>query len=135
MDVVAEPELEGIPASAVGTFERLLKTTEREPAALRRSVDRYLETILEAAQSRSHIDTDIARRIARSSHGLIDLLPGASVVEKRRIMAAVEYFLLPRDGDDDLAYENGLDDDALVVTAVARSLGRTDLDVPVPDRG
>ncbi len=131
---MGDVELQGIPPSATSTFERLLKTTEREPAALRRSVDRYLETIIEAAVSRPHLDTDLARAIAKACHGLVDLLPGAAPVARRRIVAAVEYFLLPRDGDDDLAYANGLDDDALVVTAVARSLDREDLFVAVPQR-
>lgn len=130
-----ETELAGIPAAAQSTFERLLKTTERESEALRRSVDRYLESIEEAAVSREHLDTTLARGIAKSCHGLIDALPGSSVLQRRRIVAAVEYFLLPRDGDDDLAYRDGLDDDALVVTAVARSLGRDDLSIEVPARG
>jgi uncharacterized membrane protein YkvA (DUF1232 family) len=50
-------------------------------------------------------------------------------VDQSRIVAAVEYFLLPRDGDDDLAYQDGLDDDAAVVTVVADALGRIDLRV------
>ncbi len=127
-------ELQGIPPSAASTYERLLRAPERAPEALRRSVDRYLETILEAAQTRTHLDTDLAKRITKACHGLIDLLPGAVPDHKRHIVAAVEYFLLPRDGEDDLAYADGLDDDAMVVTAVANALGRPDLHVPVPQR-
>jgi len=126
--------LEGIPPSAASTFERLLGAPEREPDALRRSVDRYLEAIVEAAQTRTHLDTNLARAIAKACHGLIDELPGSSAVNRRRIVAAVEYFLLPRDGEDDLAYVDGLDDDAMVVTAVAKELGRAELSVPVPVR-
>ena len=129
-----DTELTGIPTAAMSTFERLLKTNERESEALRRSVDRYLESIEEAAESREHLDTELARSIAKSCHGLIDALPGSSALARRRIVAAVEYFLLPRDGDDDLAYRDGLDDDALVVTAVARSLGREDLSIELPVR-
>jgi uncharacterized membrane protein YkvA (DUF1232 family) len=126
--------LEGIPPSAESTFERLLGAAAREPAVLRRSIDRYLEAIIEAAQTRTHLDTKLAAAITKSCHGLIDELPGASPENQRRIIAAVEYYLLPRDGEDDLAYVDGLDDDALVVTAVAASLGRPDLAVPVPVR-
>lgn len=126
--------LEGIPASAQSTFERLLGAPARDSDVLRRSVDRYLEAIIEAAQTRTHLDTKLAAAIAKSCHGLIDELPDASVENRRRIVAAVEYFLLPRDGEDDLAYEDGLDDDAMVVTAVAKVLGRSDLFVPVPVR-
>ena len=126
--------LEGIPPSAAPTFERLLGVTARDAEALRRSVDRYLETIIEAARTRTHLDTKLAAAIASSCHGLIDELPTASALDARRIVAAVEYFLLPRDGEDDLAYIDGLDDDAMVVTAVASALGRSELFVPVPVR-
>lgn len=126
--------LEGIPPSAAPTFERLLGITARDADALRRSVDRYLETIIEAARSRTHLDTKLAAAIATSCHGLLDELPTASAQDARRIVAAVEYFLLPRDGEDDLAYIDGLDDDAMVVTAVASALGLSELCVPVPVR-
>lgn len=126
--------LEGIPPSAASTFERLLGVAAREPAALRRSVDRYLETIVEAARTRTHLDTKLAAAIATSCHGLIDELRTASAPDSRRIVAAVEYFLLPRDGEDDLAYIDGLDDDAMVVTAVASALGLPELSVPLPAR-
>lgn len=126
--------LEGIPPSAASTFDRLLGVAAREPDVLRRSVDRYLETIVEAAQTRTHLDTKLAAAIAASCHGLIDELPNASAENSRRIVAAVEYFLLPRDGEDDLAYVDGLDDDAMVVTAVASILGRPELSVPIPVR-
>lgn len=134
LDRMEAATLEGIPASAESTFERLLGAPQREPDVLRRSVDRYLEAIIEAAQTRTHLDTDLARGIAKACHGIIDELPGASEENRRRIVAAVEYFLLPRDGEDDLAYEDGLDDDAMVVTAVAKVLGRPELSVPVPVR-
>ena len=127
-------KLEGIPPSAASTFERLLGVAARDADALRRSVDRYLETIIEAARTRNHLDTELASAIATSCHGLIDELPNASAEDRRRIVAAVEYFLLPRDGEDDLAYVDGLDDDAMVVTAVASALGRSELSVPVPVR-
>lgn len=126
--------LEGIPPSAAPTFERLLGVTARDADALRRSVDRYLETIVEAARTRLHLDTKLAAAIATSCHGLLDELPTASAQDAPRIVAAVEYFLLPRDGEDDLAYIDGLDDDAMVVTAVASALGLSELSVPVPVR-
>ncbi len=126
--------LEGIPPSAASTFERLLRVAARDPAVLRRSVERYLETIIEAAQTRAHLDTKLAAAIATSCHALIDALPAESAENRRRIVAAVEYFLLPRDGEDDLAYIDGLDDDAMVVSAVAMVLGRPELCVPVPVR-
>lgn len=126
--------LEGIPPSAAPTFERLLSVAARDADVLRRSVDRYLETIIEAARTRTHLDIKLAAAIATSCHGLIDELPTASAEDVRRIVAAVEYFLLPRDGEDDLAYIDGLDDDAMVVTAVAAALGRSELSVPVPVR-
>lgn len=133
-------QVEGIPPGATTTFERLLKTQRRETKALRSSVDTYLETIEEAALTRAHLDPALARSIAASCHALLDQLeqPNSSDMPseqgRRQIVAAVEYFLLPRDGEDDLAYEAGLDDDAQVVSAVALHFGLTSLVVETPDR-
>jgi hypothetical protein len=126
---VPDPILSKIPPAALSTFSRLLKKEARGLDVLRRSVDRYLEAIIEAAETRAHIDADLAQKIARSCHGLLDLHDGASTADQARIVAAVEYFLLPRDGDDDLAYQDGLVDDAEVVNAVARELGKDELTI------
>jgi uncharacterized membrane protein YkvA (DUF1232 family) len=129
MTTVADPILSRVPPAALSTFSRLLKKEARDLDVLRRSVDRYLEVIEEAAQTRSHINAGLARRIAAACHGLLDVHEAATLQDQARIVAAVEYFLLPRDGDDDLAYQDGLDDDAAVVTVVADALGREDLRV------
>jgi uncharacterized membrane protein YkvA (DUF1232 family) len=129
MATVADPILSRVPPAALSTFTRLLKKEARGLDVLRRSVDRYLEVIEEAAQTRAHINADLARRIAAACHGLLDVHDDVSAQDQARIVAAVEYFLLPRDGDDDLAYQDGLDDDAAVVTVVAEALGRDDLRV------
>ena len=126
---MSDPILAKIPPAALSTFSRLLKKEARGLDVLRRSVDRYLEAIIEAAQTRKHIDADLARKIAKSCHGLLDLHATADRENQARIVAAVEYFLLPRDGDDDLAYQDGLDDDAEVVNAVARELGKEELTI------
>ena len=58
---------------------------------------------------------------------------------RRLIRAAVEYFLLARDGDDDLASPDGLDDDDAVVAALvadrarlAHQMASTTVAIPMP---
>lgn len=119
-----------MPEEARATFARLvLEDRERDIEALLVQIDAYLETIEDAAKTLPHINRDLATRIAESCRELLTMHDAASPTDRRHIVAAVEYFLLPRDGDDDLAYEGGLDDDAAVVTVVSSAVGRADLKV------
>jgi uncharacterized membrane protein YkvA (DUF1232 family) len=98
------------------------------------ALDRYLDVIEETAKNKPHIDMKLARQIGRSCHKLLDFLAEADEDQHEKIFAAVEYFLLPADGDDDLAVPEGLDDDAAVVSEVARDVGREELAIWVPER-
>jgi uncharacterized membrane protein YkvA (DUF1232 family) len=128
-----------LPASAIPTFERLLASAQADdttdPETLRVGVDRYVESVAEAAQTRSHLDPAFVAKIGKSCHALLDMFEEAEEPHQSRLIAAVQYFLLPRDGDDDLAYEDGFDDDAQVINAVVAAMGRHDLHVPIPQRG
>lgn len=125
------PILADIPEGARATYQRLLELDPRDAPTLRRSIDLYVQTIDQVAAENPVVNQALGHAIARSCRAFLDLLPGTTPADRRAVIAAVEYFLLPRDGDDDLASEDGLDDDALVVSAVARRLGRDDLVVPI----
>jgi hypothetical protein len=47
--------------------------------------------------------------------------------ERRLLAGAVDYFALREDGADDVDHLRGFDDDARVVGAVCRALGREEL--------
>lgn len=125
------PILQEIPESARATYGRLLGLGPRDAWALRKAIDLYVQTIDEVAKDNPVVNQKRGHAIAKSCHALLDLLPGTEPSQRSMVIAAVEYFLLPRDGDDDLASADGLDDDAEVVSAVARRLGRDDLVVPL----
>jgi uncharacterized membrane protein YkvA (DUF1232 family) len=130
-----DPLVARMPVQVQDTFTRLLDGGgDRDAEVLRMALDRYLDVIEEQAKSKKHIDLELARKITRSCNKLLDFLAEADEDQHRKIFAAVEYFLLPADGDDDLAVPEGLDDDAAVVSEVARDIDREDLIVYVPDR-
>lgn len=130
------PLVAKMPASAQATFARLLDSGEdRDPEVLRMALDRYLDVIEETAKTRKHIDLDLAKKIGKTCRGLLDYLEEATEEQHAAIFAAVEYFILPADGEDDLADADGLDDDAAVASQVAYSVGREELMIQIPERG
>lgn len=128
------PLVAKMPASAQATFARLLNGGDRDAEILRVALDRYLDVIAETAATKSHIDLPLAKKIAASCNALLDMLGEADQEQHAKIFAAVEYFILPADGDDDLAAADGLDDDAAVVSQVAYSVGREELMITIPER-
>ncbi len=130
-----DPLVSRVPASAQATFARLLEGGDRDPEVLRMGLDRYEESIIEAAERSPHIDLALAKKIAASCRGLLDFLAEADEEQHGKILAAVEYFILPSDGEDDLATADGLDDDAGVVSQVAYDVGREELMIEIPSRG
>jgi hypothetical protein len=130
-----DPLVARMPVQVQNTFARLLEGSgDRDPEVLRMALDRYLDVIEEQAQRKPHIDLNLAKKIGRSCHALLDFLREADEEQHQKIFAAVEYFLVPSDGDDDLAAPEGLDDDAAVISEVARDVGREELVVWVPER-
>ncbi|MEM6988935.1 MAG: hypothetical protein AAF721_00515 [Myxococcota bacterium] len=130
------PLVARMPASAQATFARLLEAgDDRDAEVLRMALDRYVEVIEDAAKTKTHIDLPLARKIGASCRALLDMLGESDEEQHARIFAAVEYFLLPADGEDDLAVPDGLDDDAAVVSQVAYSVGREELMITIPERG
>jgi len=111
-----------MPLEARATFERLFGTGIRGPEQLREQIPHYVRTIEQAASEHEALDPTIGRRIARDCEELLDAWDGFETEPRALIRAAVEYFLLMRDGDDDLTSPDGLADDEAVVKAVRRYL-------------
>lgn len=120
----AHPILAELPSEAQGTFARLMERTVRSPDAMREQIPHYVQAIERAAQAGHGPPASLGHSIAADCVALLDAWDTVDASAHRMIRAAVEYFLLSRDGDDDLATPEGLDDDAAVVQAVRRFLKR-----------
>lgn len=115
------PIVAKLPPEARASFVRLLRSAIRSPTGLREQLPHYLEAI-ERASTQGGPPVELGRRIAADCEALLDAWDGLDDDAQRLARAAVEYFLLCRDGDDDLATPEGLDDDAAVVQAVRKQL-------------
>lgn len=119
---VEHPIVAELPEEARASFARILGSAVRSPVGLREQLPHYLQAI-ERAAARGGPLPAVGRAIASDCEALLDAWDGLEESGQRLARAAVEYFLLCRDGDDDLASPEGLDDDAAVVSAVRRHLG------------
>jgi hypothetical protein len=132
----------GLPAEAVETFRELLQEPPQDPLILREQIERKLETAREEAARGTPVDLELAERLAATCKRLLEvgvrprsdplLIPRTSSSEERLILAAIRYFVLTLDAEDDLLTPGGLQDDAQVLDAVLRHLGRTDLASGLP---
>jgi len=119
---VEHPIVAELPEEARASFLRILGNAVRSAAGLREQIPHYLLAI-ERAASRGGPSLAVGTTIASDCEALLDAWDGLDEAGQRLARAAVEYFLLCRDGDDDLASPEGLDDDAAVVSTVRRYLG------------
>ncbi len=99
---------------------------------MRADIDRHLAAVRDASKRLEFVDVALAEQIARTLHALLAAVEHETPERDRRIVyAAVRYFVQLDDGDHDFESEIGLHDDAQVVNAVARHLGRTDILIPL----
>lgn len=122
--VAAEhPIVARLPPEARASFTRLLGSAVRSADGLREQIPHYLRAIDEAAAAGHGPPAALGHAIARDCERLLDAWDKLDEEGQQLARAAVQYFLLCRDGDDDLATPEGLDDDAAVVSIVRAHLG------------
>src|SRR5688572_33012784 len=97
------PILSALPEQARGTFVRLLQTAVRGPERLREQLPHYIAAIERAAEDGGGPEAVVGHRIAEGCTRLLDAWDDVDDEGRKLIRAAVEYFLLWRDGDDDLS--------------------------------
>jgi hypothetical protein len=90
-------------------------------------IEGYLYRLGRAAADDPTIDVESASAIATALLALVADAARFGFYERRLLAGAVDYFVLSRDGADDVAELRGFDDDARVVGAVCRALGRGEL--------
>lgn len=118
--------IEGIPAEARRLWGELQEEPLKDADALRADVLDYAKVIRERASEREFCDTSTAGKLVEVALDLLDLMAAMSHEERRWCQAAIRYFVIEQDGEEDFSSVTGFDDDAEVMNAVLRRIGRTD---------
>ena len=118
--------LEGIPDAAKELWGNLVAEDLRPVHELFKEVREYQQALAKRSQWHDDdVDPALARGLAEASLRLLGTLSDDTPETTRHlIQAAVRYFVIEDDADSDLDSILGLDDDAEVVNAVLRHLGR-----------
>lgn len=117
---------ETLPRTAREALSGLSVMEPVDLSVLRSQVDEHLAVIEDAAQHNEFLDVELARRIAAACHAILDLGP-LSGADRMAAQAAIRYFVLREDADDDLTSIVGLEDDVQVVNAVLHHLQHPEL--------
>jgi hypothetical protein len=99
---------------------------------LRGRVAVHLDSLEEQSFSYEFLDLELARTLADGLTALIDHASGYDEEERSLVRAAVEYFVLSTDAENDVTSPIGLEDDVRVFNAVCRALGQATLEIPLP---
>lgn len=113
--------LSRIPDEARPLFRELLQEPPRPTSVLLEEVAAHVHRFETAAREGEQVDLKLAQTLARQSRTLLDTM-GLAAEQQRMIRAAVRYFVISEDGENDLQ-PGGLDDDAAVMVAVIRHVG------------
>jgi hypothetical protein len=116
--------MESLPGTIAVMLRELMAGPRLSSEELRRRVATYLVSVEVSSRDVDHMDVDTAQAIANRCHRLIDTLTIDSGEEHRRtVQAAVLYFVMESDAEDDRESLIGFEDDKLVVETVCRELG------------
>lgn len=111
-----------LPEEAQRLFDDLSREPLCPPEELRAEVERYLRTYGTAGGRNEFPDLAQATKLVARIWRLIHAIPRLGEEDRHLVQAAVRYFVLVSDGDDDLG-PGGLGDDAAVIAAVEDHVG------------
>lgn len=113
-----------LPADIAIAYAECVGRLPEDAVALQERVNKYLAHVRAESKHLEFLDLATAEEVARSCEQLILRLDSkATSAERLIVQAAVEYFVLADDVEDDTASVIGFDDDLLVVRATAEALG------------
>jgi hypothetical protein len=116
-----------LPLTARRTFEQLMLEPLTDPGELAQAVVQYTASFSVHVASNDFVDSRQVEALRDGCLALLALWEEVVTDEERRlIQAAVQYFLLEGDGDEDRSI-GGFDDDVLVFNDVASRLGHAEL--------
>jgi len=125
--------LSAVPAAAPALVADLLAEPSIGHDDLLDAVADYLDEISLAAARDGFVDAKLGETVAEVCLELLaDLGSGTSDKDNRLVQVAVRYFVVEDDADGDLTSVVGFDDDARVLNAILRLLGREELLIEVP---
>ena len=85
----------------------------------------YVTRVREAAATRDFVDVRTAVRLADELEAMLDRVDDLDAEGRALVWAAIDYFLDESDVEADLTSPLGFDDDAEVVAALLRQVGRS----------
>jgi len=124
-------EVPGLPDKAKAHFQRLALEPATVTTDLEARVRAYLDELRSVAATTEFVDLELAHSLTEACLRLLERFEELAPERRAMAQAAVQYFVLQDDAEDDLSVI-GLDDDVAVFNAVARHLGFSDLAVEVP---
>ncbi|MBL4771930.1 MAG: hypothetical protein JKY61_12515 [Planctomycetes bacterium] len=109
--------------STAKAYSKCVSFTPAPQAELQERSAKYLAQLEQSNSNTEFLDIDTARKVATGCDALIAGLSNpCDVAHHRAVHAAVEYFILEDDGEDDSSVI-GFDDDWQVVEVTAKVLG------------
>jgi uncharacterized membrane protein YkvA (DUF1232 family) len=97
---------------------------------MRALVEEHVRETAKAAAKNEFVDTTLAYTIAQRLRIVLEDWPSLTQDERAAVHAAIAYFALSEDAEDDLESVLGFEDDAQVVNACLRLLDRSHLEIP-----
>ncbi len=117
--------LERLPPAIARALEPLTREGTLNAEEARRLVEGYLARLEALSAEREFVDVSLARNVARRCIELVDRFGGEPDGERRRLVqAAVRYFVLEDDVEEDTTSLVGFDDDFIVIQMVEELLAR-----------
>lgn len=120
-------QLKDLPREARGVWPQLKVEPPQSAEQLAAIVNKHLDQARTAAATSGFVDLTLGEKIGAGCLDLIQRCAGSDADHWATVQAAVLYFALSEDGDDDLTSMTGFDDDAEVFNVVVESLGYPDL--------
>ena len=123
--------LDALPREVAATFAGLWPRVQPQPDGLRRAISQHCAEVERAAGKNEFLDTSLSRSLATVFETVLADWAELDTVQQAAVAAAVAYFALNEDAEDDLDSVLGFEDDALVFNACARFIGRADLSIDI----
>ena len=122
------PEIHSLAEATQDIVKKLLAEKLEETSILMEEVQTHNKLMQHAMFSNDTVDTRLAERLTKTTLILLRTIDSeTSEYHRRLIQVGARYFTLDDDASGDFNMADGLQDDARVVNAVCRYLGRDDL--------
>lgn len=131
LDPVHLTDLRTLPPGAARICARLLALAPKPAEELRTAVSTYLAEVSARADSGAFVDLALAKQIAAVLAALLRPV-SLNATNHQAVQLAALYFTESKDSEPDVDSVLGFEDDAHVLNAVLRYLGRDDLLIPLP---